>query len=88
MCKKCPAKPAGQEANYSSTFLMIRAGFPAATQLAGMSFVTTEPAPMTTLSPMVTPGRMQAFPPIQTFSPMVMAALQQFPSKRRFGEMG
>ena len=36
---------------------MIRAGTPTARELAGMLFVTTEPAPMTTLSPMVTPGR-------------------------------
>jgi hypothetical protein len=39
---------------------MTRAGTPTATLLAGMSRVTTAPAPITTLSPMVTPGMMIA----------------------------
>ena len=34
-----------------------RHGLPTATTLAGTSFVTTLPAPITVLSPMVTPGR-------------------------------
>ena len=41
-----------------------------ATTFAGMSFVTTLPAPMTVLSPMVTPGTMIAPAPIQQFLPM------------------
>lgn len=46
-------------------------GLPTATVLEGMSLTTTEPAPMVTLSPMVTPGRMVTLPPIHTLSPMV-----------------
>lgn len=37
----------------------------------GISFVTTLPAPMTALSPIVTPGKIVQFPPIQTFLPFV-----------------
>ena len=37
--------------------LMTRAGLPATIVLLGTSFVTTLPAPTTTLSPIVTPGR-------------------------------
>lgn len=37
----------------------------------GISFVTTLPAPMTALSPIVTPGKIVQFPPIQTFLPIV-----------------
>ena len=39
-----------------SIFLTTRAGTPNASALSGMSCVTTAPAPMTTLLPMVTPG--------------------------------
>ena len=46
-------------------------GLPTATQPSGISFTTTLPAPMVTLLPMVTPGRMVTDPPIQTWSPMV-----------------
>ena len=47
-----------------------RQGLPTATTPAGMSLVTTDPAPMTLLSPMVTPGQMTTLPPIQTLLPM------------------
>lgn len=53
---------------------MMRAGFPAMTQSDGNDFVTTDPAPTTTLSPKVTPGRIVAPPPIHTLSPMVMGS--------------
>ena len=46
-------------------FLITRHGFPTATQFAGISFVTTLPAPITVPSPIDTPGRMIAPPPIQ-----------------------
>lgn len=36
----------------------------------GISFVTMLPAPITTLSPIVTPGRTTTFPPIQTLFPI------------------
>ena len=50
---------------------ITRHGLPAATTPAGMSFVTTLPAPMTVPSPIVTPGQMIAPPPIQTSGPIV-----------------
>ena len=46
-------------------------GFPAAITLSGISFVTTDPEPMTTFEPMVTPGLMTVLPPIHTLSPIV-----------------
>ena len=56
-------------------FRSTRQGFPTATTPAGMSFVTTEPAPMTASSPMVTPGRIVTFAPIQTRFPIAMGLL-------------
>ncbi len=50
---------------------MIFAGLPAATTLSGRFLVTTEPAPMTTLFPMLIPGRMVVPPPIHTSLPIV-----------------
>ena len=50
---------------------MTRQGFPAATTWLGISWVTTEPEPMTTSSPIVTPGLMTTLPPIQTSEPIV-----------------
>ncbi len=41
-------------------------GFPAATTFAGISLVTTLPAPIMQLSPIVTPGRRLTFAPSQT----------------------
>src|SRR2546422_1439639 len=48
------------------TVLITRQGLPTATRLAGMSRTTTLPAPMTLLSPIVTPGQMRHRPPSQT----------------------
>ena len=45
------------------------AGFPAAKLFAGTSRVTTLPAPITQLSPIVTPGRIVVFAQIQQFFP-------------------
>ena len=39
-----------------------------------MSLVTTEPAPMTQLSPIVTPGQTMTPPPSHTLSPIVMGS--------------
>ena len=50
---------------------MTRAGTPAANELAGMLLVTTLPAPMTQLSPIVTPGHTTTFAPNQQSLPMV-----------------
>ena len=55
----------------ASILLMTLAGLPAAMQFEGMSFTTTLPAPMVTLSPMVTPGSMVTLPPNQQLLPMV-----------------
>lgn len=43
--------------------------------LSGISFVTTLPAPITTLFPIVTPGIIIAPPPIQTLSPIITGAV-------------
>ncbi len=48
----------------------MRHGFPAANTSAGMSLVTTLPAPMTVFEPIVTPGQMMAPPPTQTSQPI------------------
>ena len=40
-----------------------------ATTFDGISLLTTLPAPITTLSPIVTPGSTTTFPPIQTLLP-------------------
>ena len=53
-------------------------GLPTATTLDGMSLVTTDPAPMVTLSPIVTPGRMVTLPPIQTLFPIVTGSAHSF----------
>lgn len=47
------------------SFLRIRAGLPQTTALGGTSFVTTEPAPTMAPSPMMIPGRMVAFAPME-----------------------
>ena len=53
-----------------SSCLMTLAGRPAANTPAGMSFVTTEFAPITDPSPMVTPGITQTFRQSQTLFPI------------------
>ena len=45
-------------------------GLPTATQSLGISLHTTLPAPMTTRSPMVTPGQIMVFPPMKQSSPI------------------
>lgn len=44
-------------------------GFPTATTFGGISLFTILPAPITTLSPIVTPGSTITFPPIHTLFP-------------------
>lgn len=51
---------------------MTLTGLPTATALSGMSWVTTAPAPITTLLPMVTPISTVALPPIHTLLPMTI----------------
>ena len=49
---------------------MILQGFSKASMLSGISFVTTLPAPIVTLLPMVMPGKTTELPPIQQLSPI------------------
>lgn len=53
--------------------LTIFAGLPTATEFSGTFFVTTLPAPITELSPILTPGRIILPEPIQTFLPIQTA---------------
>ena len=46
---------------------MTFAGFPTAMLKAGISLVTTEPAPITAPSPTVTPGNIVVFPPTHAY---------------------
>jgi hypothetical protein len=50
---------------FSSHFLIIRAGAPIAIQRAGTLLVTTLLAPITDISPIVVPGKITTFCPIQ-----------------------
>lgn len=65
-----------------------RAGLPKAVAPAGMSRVTTLPAPISASSPMLTPGRMIAPPPIQTLRPMRMGRPNSNPAARPAGSRG
>jgi len=53
---------------------ITRQGTPAAITPAGISWVTTLPAPITEPAPMVTPPQTVAFAPIHTFSSSVIGA--------------
>ena len=63
--------------NYSS--LITLQGFPTAMVFDGISFVTTLPAPMTTLLPIVTPLKTVTFPPNQTLFPTVIGFAYSIP---------
>ena len=56
-------------------------GLPTATEWDGISLVTTEPAPITTSSPMVTPGQTTTLPPNHTSLPMVIG--RRLPDRKR-----
>jgi len=49
---------------YSSVVLIIFVGTPTTTELCGISLVTTEPASIITLLPIVTPGNIMLLAPI------------------------
>ena len=72
---------------YSSSDLITRHGFPAANTPAGMSRVTTLPAPMTLSEPMVTPPITRTPAPNHTLSPTVIGLKICQPSRRFFGSM-
>ena len=62
-------------------------GTPTAMTPAGMSWVTTLPAPITEPAPMVTPPQTVEFAPIQTFSSSVIGAEVPMPWLRCSGSM-
>ena len=72
----------------ASSALTTRQGFPTASTPAGMSRVTTLPAPMVVSSPMVTPGQMIAPPPIHTRLPMVIGDASSGPAVRSAASSG
>ena len=59
-----------------------------ATTLAGMSFVTTLPAPITVSSPTVTPGTTITPAPNQQLRPMRMGRLYWYAFSRSSGRIG
>lgn len=65
-----------------------RAGLPQTRVEAETSRVTTEPAPITALSPTVTPGSRMAPPPIQTLLPMVTGRAYSTPVLRLSASSG
>jgi hypothetical protein len=67
---------------YSSISRITRQGFPAANTPAGISFVTTLPAPMTDRSPILTPGQTMTPPPTHTSSPIVTGLPNSNPVRR------
>lgn len=56
--------------------LIILHGLPNAITLSGMFRVTILPAPITTLLPIETPGRIIAPPPIHTLEPIFTGAVR------------
>lgn len=67
--------------SFSVISLKTLQGFPTATTLSGIERLTTDPAPITTLEPMVvTPPRIVQLAPIQTFFPMFIGEETKYPS--------
>lgn len=64
------------------TFFTTLAGAPIATLQAGTSLVTIEFEPMVHPSPIVTPGRIVTWPPIQQSSPIVTSRAYSILSRR------
>ena len=70
-CKQTEALYLGYRSLFASVISRrTLQGTPTATTLAGMSFLTRLPAPITVLSPIVTPANMVAPAPIQTLFPI------------------
>jgi hypothetical protein len=63
-------------------FLTTLAGEPIATENGGMSLVTTLPAPIVHPFPIVIPGIITVFPPIQQSFPIVTSLAYSTPSRR------
>lgn len=68
--------------------MIILAGFPAITTLFSNDFVTTLPAPTTTLSPNTTPGKIVTPPPSQTLFPIWIGAPYSNPEFLSIGSRG
>ena len=69
------------------SFIILQ-GFPYAITFEGISCVTTLPAPIITLSPMVTPGRTVTFPPIHTLFPTMIGFAYSKPLFLKFTSIG
>lgn len=65
-----------------------RQGLPTASESAGISRFTTLPAPITTLSPIVTPGKTDTPAPIHTSFPIVTARAYSVPLPRSSASNG
>ena len=57
---------------FNYIFFITLHGIPTAILLDGISLFTTLPAPITTLSPIFTPGSTITFPPIHTLFPILI----------------
>ena len=57
---------------YSDVLQIMVAGLPVTTESSGISVLTTLPAPIITLFPIVTPGRIMLPLPIKTLFPIVI----------------
>ena len=77
-----------QRAAAGYSFRTTRQGLPTATTFSGISFVTTLPAPMTLLLPMLTPGKTQTLPPIQTLLPTAIGRAVSIPRLRSAAASG
>lgn len=55
----------------SLIFFITCAGLPTTTELSGMDFTTTEPAPIMQLSPIVIPPIITTLAPHKTLSPII-----------------
>src|SRR5258708_10484206 len=64
------AGPTNGDPHSFLAYFGFRAGLPTTVAPRGTSRVTTAPAPIIASSPIATPGRMMAPPPIQTFCPI------------------
>ena len=73
--------------SFSVMVRITRQGFPPAMTLDGISFVTTLPAAMILLSPMVTPGVMVTPPQIHTLFPAMRIRAIRFVARHRRGDL-
>ncbi len=71
-----------------SIFLTTLAGTPKASELSGIYFVTTAPAPTTTLFPIVTPGWTVTLPPNHSSLPICISVAFAKCLRRPFGLNG